>query len=142
MVRECIRKLTKRKLTKRKLIRYYFINIYIIYQNRAIMLMKFVFSISVSLNFMIFLSIFTYGFNPISFLIYNFPLFLFHSVFFLFFLSIFIYTFWSKLIASNIFPRETLFFEITVSYNYKNEFFSHIVILFSILNKPLFFIFW
>ena len=54
--------LCKVLFTKRKLIRYYyFINIYIIHQNRAFILNLYS-SISVSSNFIIFLSIFIYGY--------------------------------------------------------------------------------
>ena len=55
--------LCKVLFTKRKLIRYYyFINIYIIYQNRAFILMKFVFVNFSVIKFYNFLSIFIYGY--------------------------------------------------------------------------------
>ena len=50
--------------TKRKLIRYYyFIDIYIAYQNRTFVMMKFVFFNFSAIKFYIFVSIFRYGFN-------------------------------------------------------------------------------
>ena len=61
--------------TKMKLIRYcYFINIYIIYRDRAFMLMKFVFFIFSVIKLYNVLSIFIYDFKffLIIFLIYNF----------------------------------------------------------------------
>ena len=62
--------------TERNLIRYYyFINNYIVYRNRAFMLMKFVFFNFSIIKIYIFLSVFTHGFKIFYiFLIYNFPL--------------------------------------------------------------------